>query len=73
MVDVNFATFATYFDGLLTDDKNAGDIYADGKFLLKEVFPSRQRGWDGCYGYLGNSSRRRDALPRHFSNPVMRP
>jgi hypothetical protein len=44
MVDVNFATFATYFDGLLTSDKNAGDIYADAEILLCEVF-AMPPGW----------------------------
>jgi hypothetical protein len=38
MVDVNFAAFATYFDGLLTSDKRAADIYARGEFLLREMF-----------------------------------
>jgi hypothetical protein len=72
MVDVNFATFANYFDGLLQKTKMLATYTRTGNFFLTKYFPSRQRGWDGCYGYLGNSSRRGDALPRHFSNPVMR-
>jgi hypothetical protein len=39
MVDTNFAAFATYFDGLLTDDKRAADVYARAERLLREVFP----------------------------------
>lgn len=39
VIDVNFATFATYFDGLLTDDKRANSIYEHAAFLLREVFP----------------------------------
>jgi len=38
VIDVNFATFATYFDGLLTADKRAGEIYAEADVLLREVF-----------------------------------
>lgn len=38
MVDANFATFATYFDGLMTRDKLAGEIYADAEFFLRESF-----------------------------------
>jgi hypothetical protein len=38
VIDVNFAAFATYFDGLLTADKRAAEIYAEAAFLLPEVF-----------------------------------
>jgi hypothetical protein len=38
VIDVNFAAYATYFDGLLTADKRAGEIYAEADFLLREVF-----------------------------------
>jgi hypothetical protein len=41
MVDANFATFATYFDGLITRDKIASEIYADADFLLREIFARR--------------------------------
>jgi len=37
MVDVNFATFATYFDGLLTADEKLREIYATADWLLREV------------------------------------
>jgi hypothetical protein len=37
IVDVNFATFATYFDGLLTADKKLQEIYASAEFLLREI------------------------------------
>jgi hypothetical protein len=38
VVDINFATFGTYFDGLLTADQKAGNTYTDAEFLLREVF-----------------------------------
>jgi hypothetical protein len=38
IVDVNFATFSTYFDGLLTGDNKAREIYADAEFLLRQIF-----------------------------------
>ena len=38
VVDMNFAAFATYFDGLLTSDKRAHEIYVEAEFLLREVF-----------------------------------
>ncbi len=44
VVDVNFATYATYFDGLLTADKKAGEIYEDAKLLLREIF-ARPPAW----------------------------
>jgi hypothetical protein len=45
LVDVIFATFATYFDGLLTADKKLQKIYATTEFLLREVLVM-----PGCYG-----------------------
>jgi hypothetical protein len=38
LVDVNFATFATFFDGFLSADKKAQEVYGVGKYLLREVF-----------------------------------
>lgn len=38
MVDVNFAAYATYFDGLLTADAKATEIYRDANFLLKRFY-----------------------------------
>jgi hypothetical protein len=38
MVDVNFAVFATYFDGLLTADRKIAEIYREMDWLLKHVF-----------------------------------
>jgi transcriptional regulator with XRE-family HTH domain len=38
MVDVNFAAFATYFDGLFTSDKRAADTYGRSIYLLREMF-----------------------------------
>ncbi len=37
IVDVNFAAFATYFDGLLTAEKKLQEIYATAEFLLREI------------------------------------
>lgn len=34
LVDLIFATYATYFDGLLSNDKKANRIYQKGKFIL---------------------------------------
>lgn len=39
VIDVNFAAFATYFDGFLTDDKRAHLIYEHAASLIQEVFP----------------------------------
>jgi hypothetical protein len=39
IVGVNFAAFSTYFDGLLTADSKAGEIYADAEYLLQQIFP----------------------------------
>jgi hypothetical protein len=36
VIDVNFAAFATYFDGLITSDKRAREIYAEAEFLLEK-------------------------------------
>lgn len=38
VIDVNFAAFGTYFDGLITSDKRAREIYAEAEFLLREAF-----------------------------------
>jgi hypothetical protein len=38
VIDVNFAAFATYFDGLITSDKRARETYAEAEFLLREAF-----------------------------------
>jgi hypothetical protein len=38
VVDMNVVASATYFDGFLTTDKQAGAIYADARFLLREAF-----------------------------------
>jgi hypothetical protein len=37
MVDVNFAAFATYFDGLLSADKKLTRIYVQAAFMLREI------------------------------------
>ena len=43
MIDMNFVTFATYFDGLMTDDAVAREIYTDAAFLLGEVYAASCR------------------------------
>jgi hypothetical protein len=37
-VDVNFATFASFFDGFMSADKKAQGIHAFTTFLLREIF-----------------------------------
>lgn len=43
MVDAHFAAFATYFDGLMTKDIIANDLYADTNVLLRETFARAPR------------------------------
>ena len=38
VIDINFAAFATYSDGLITSDKRAAQIYEEADFLPREVF-----------------------------------
>lgn len=56
VVDMNFAAFATYFNGLLTTDKKAGDIYAEAEFLLREVF-AMPSWWLRAFLSIGSLSR----------------
>jgi hypothetical protein len=60
VIDSNFAAFATYFDGLLTADRRAEEIYADAAFLLRDVFAMPPR-WLGALlsvsGFSRNVSR----------------
>ena len=37
IVDANFATFATYFDGLLSKDDKANAIYAEARYVLHRL------------------------------------
>lgn len=37
IVDIGFAAFATYFDGLLTADKKLNQVYEEAVYLLKSV------------------------------------
>jgi hypothetical protein len=37
IVDANFATFATYFDGLLSKDRKANDLHAEARYLLHRL------------------------------------
>lgn len=37
LVDINFATYATYFDGLLTADQKLNEIYERGQFVLTAI------------------------------------
>lgn len=43
-VDINFAAFATYYDGLLTADARLASICAEAKFWLGEVFSRPNEG-----------------------------
>jgi hypothetical protein len=60
VIDANFAAFATFFDGLLTADRRAGEIYAEAASLLREVFSMPPR-WLGALlsvgGFFRNVSR----------------
>ena len=38
MVDISFAAYATYFDGLLTADKKLGQLYEEAQYLLSSFF-----------------------------------
>jgi hypothetical protein len=38
MVDINFATYATFFDGLLSKDGKAQRIYQQAHLLLTSIF-----------------------------------
>jgi len=37
IIDLNYATYSTYFDGLLTKDKRCHDFYLDGDYILKNI------------------------------------
>jgi hypothetical protein len=37
MVDLNFATFATYFDGLLSADKKLTRIYMHANYIIRQI------------------------------------
>ncbi len=41
VVDMNYVTYATYFDGLLTNDKKMIEIYQKTCFILEHVFGSK--------------------------------
>jgi len=40
VVDMTYVAYATFFDGLLSRDKKATEIYEEARFLLDEVFVS---------------------------------
>lgn len=42
LVDIAFVAFATCFDGLLTNDKLAKEIYDKAMFLLKNGFLKKE-------------------------------
>lgn len=44
MIDLNFAAYATFFDGLLTSDKKLSELYRDAIRLHRIVFDTR-----ACY------------------------
>jgi hypothetical protein len=42
IIDLNFAAFATYFDGILTSDVKVREIYHDAKFLLRKFLSMKK-------------------------------
>ena len=42
LVDINFAAFATYFDGLLTADEKLVSIHLEAKVWLENIFSVRE-------------------------------
>ena len=38
LIDLNFATYATFFDGLMTEDAKLEDLYADACMYLENLF-----------------------------------
>jgi hypothetical protein len=48
LVDVNFAAFATYFDGLLTLDDKLFRVYREACFWLEAVFSTKPSGNSPC-------------------------
>jgi hypothetical protein len=43
IVDLNFAAFGTFFDGLMTNDKKQYALYVEAKLLLEEfIIPASQ-------------------------------
>jgi hypothetical protein len=40
LIDLNFATFATFFDDFFTDDKRAHSLYAEAKVVLSVIVPN---------------------------------
>jgi hypothetical protein len=58
VVDLSFVAFATYFDGLLTADKRAAEIYADAEYILREVF-AMPRWWRRVVASLSRSLSQR--------------
>ncbi len=38
LVDMNYVAFATYFDGLITNDKKANQIYEESMVVLRKIF-----------------------------------
>lgn len=37
LVDLNFATYATYFDGILTNDRKLTDVYTTARWMIGEM------------------------------------
>lgn len=47
LVDINFATYATFFDGLMTDDARTSALYHEGLTYINELFiPTLTRSWE---------------------------
>ncbi|MEP0314436.1 hypothetical protein [Hyphomonas sp.] len=47
LIDLNFATYATYFDGLMTDDVKLEALYTEACYYLEYLFtPALTRSWE---------------------------
>ena len=49
-VDLSYVTAATYFDGLLTDDKKMSDVYAETVFLIEDFFSGNMSTGSNTFG-----------------------
>jgi len=43
LIDVTFATYATYFDGFLSSDKMANALFTEGSLMLKALSSQLQK------------------------------
>jgi hypothetical protein len=48
MIDLNFAAYATFFDGLLTSDRKLSDLYKDAMRVYRVIFDPKRSGGYGA-------------------------